>query len=165
MSISVAISSSTFLALSAASLYPDVITVGCIFCSNSSSAFFSSSPPITTEVLVPSPATSSTVFATSIIIFAAGLSMSISLRMVAPSFVITTSPRESTSILSIPFGPKVVRTAEATAFAAFMFVLCASLPRVRSLPSLNTNTGIPPNCPTIFIFPSLTNYTYTLLPC
>ena len=46
--------------------------------------------------------------------------MSISLRMVAPSFVMTTSPMESTSILSIPFGPNVERTESATAFAAAM---------------------------------------------
>ena len=149
ISISFPISSSTFFAFSAASRYPNVITVGCSFSSSRSSAFFSSSAPRTTAVVVPSPATSSTVFATSTIIFAAGLSMSISLRIVTPSFVITTSPRESTSILSIPFGPNVVRTASPTAFAAFIFAICASLPFVRSLPAFNTNIGIPPNCPAI----------------
>ena len=49
--------------------------------------------------------------------------MSISLRIVAPSFVITTSPILSTSILSIPFGPNVDLTASATAFAAAMLLL------------------------------------------
>jgi hypothetical protein len=57
------------------------------------------------------------------IILAAGWSMSISLRMVAPSLVMTTSPMLSTSILSMPFGPRVVRTASATAFAAAMLLL------------------------------------------
>jgi len=54
------------------------------------------------------------------IISAVGLSMSISLRMVTPSLVIVTDPMESTSILSIPFGPSVDWTASATARAALM---------------------------------------------
>ena len=136
------------------------MTEGCNSCSKRSSAFFSSSPPRTTDVVVPSPASASTVFATSTIIFAAGLSMSISFRIVAPSFVITTSPRESTSILSIPFGPNVVRTAAATAFAAFIFAVCASLPLALSPPSRNTNIGTPPNCPAILFI--LTSLFYTL---
>ena len=40
-------------------------------------------------------------------------------------------PVESTSILSIPFGPSVVRTDSATAFPAVIFIDCASLPEVR----------------------------------
>jgi hypothetical protein len=42
--------------------------------------------------------------------------------IVAPSFVIITSPFESFIILSIPRGPKDVRTVSATALAAAMFV-------------------------------------------
>src|SRR5206468_5399908 len=69
------------------------------------------------------------------IIFAAGCSTSISLRIVTPSFVIVTSPNESTSILSIPRGPSVERTASATARAAAMLLFCAPLPRSRPVPS------------------------------
>jgi hypothetical protein len=36
-------------------------------------------------------------------------------------------------------------------FAASMFLLCASLPLVRSLPSFNINIGVPPNCAIISI--------------
>ncbi|OFV65713.1 MAG: membrane protein [Candidatus Syntrophoarchaeum butanivorans] len=123
--------------------------MGWISCSKRSSAFFRSSPAITTAVVVPSPTSSSCVFAISTIIFAAGCSISISFRIVAPSFVITTSPSESTSILSIPLGPSVVLTALATAFAASMLRFCASLPLVRSLPSFNISIGVPPSCPAI----------------
>ena len=138
-------------AFSAANLYPVAINVGCTSWSRRSSAFFSNSPAITTALVVPSPTSSSCVFAISAIIFAAGCSISISLNIVAPSFVMTTSPIESTNILSIPFGPRVDLTAAAIVFAASMFLLCASLPLVRSLPSFNINTGVPPNCAIISI--------------
>ena len=49
--------------------------------------------------------------------------MSISLSIVAPSLVITTSPIASTNILSIPFGPRVLLTASDTAFAAAILLL------------------------------------------
>ena len=133
-------------AFSAAWRYPRVITVGWTSCSRSSSDFFRSSPAITTAEVVPSPTSSSWVFATSTIIFAAGCSISISLRMVTPSLVMTTSPMVSTSILSMPFGPRVVLTAPATAFAAAMFMLWASRPRVREPPSLRIRIGCPPSC-------------------
>ena len=107
---------------------------------------------------MPSPTSSSCVFATSTIIFAAGCSISISFRIVAPSFVIVTSPIESTSILSMPFGPKVVRTLSATALAAIIFLLCASLPVFRSVPSGRINIGCPPSCP--FIFKTPFQYSY-----
>ena len=67
--------------------------------------------------------------------------MSISLSMVAPSLVMTTSPMLSTSILSIPFGPRVERTESATALAAAMLLLCAERPLVRSVPSLRMKIG------------------------
>ena len=49
-------------------------------------------PARTAAVVVPSPTSSSWVWATSTSIWAAGCSMSISSRMVTPSFVMTTSP-------------------------------------------------------------------------
>ena len=124
----VAIDSKISFAFSAASLYPLAMIVGCISSSSRSSAFLRSSPVSIAAVVVPSPTSSSCVLATSTTILAAGCSMSISFRIVAPSLVITISPSESTSILSMPFGPSVVLTALATAFAAVILLLCASFP-------------------------------------
>lgn len=42
-------------------------------------------------------------------------------RMVAPSLVMITSPLAEDNILSMPRGPRLVRTASATALAATMF--------------------------------------------
>ncbi len=126
----IAISFRISRAFTAASLNPDAMTVGCTSCSKRFSAFRSSSPVNITAVVVPSPTSSSWVRATSTIIFAAGCSISISLRIVTPSFVMTTSPSVSTNILSMPFGPRVVLTAEATALAAVIFMPWASFPRV-----------------------------------
>ncbi|KUG16152.1 hypothetical protein ASZ90_014195 [hydrocarbon metagenome] len=123
------------------------MTVGWISCSSSSSDCLRSSPARITAVVVPSPTSVSWVLAISTIILAAGCSISISLRIVTPSLVMTTSPMVSTIILSMPLGPRVVLTAPATAFAAMMFDLCASLPAVLWLPSLRTNIGVPLNCP------------------
>jgi len=58
------------------------------------------------------------VLATSMTILAAGCATSISFRMVAPSLVMTTSPIESTSILSMPRGPRVDLTVSAMRRAA-----------------------------------------------
>ena len=90
-----------------------------------------SDPAITVTVVVPSPASTSCDFDRSTSILAVGCATSICFRMVAPSLVMTTSPMESTSILSMPLGPKVERTASATAFAAAMLLDCAVRPRVR----------------------------------
>ena len=49
--------------------------------------------------------------------------MFISSRIVTPSLVTVTSPKESTNILSIPLGPKVVLTVSATNLAAIILVL------------------------------------------
>jgi hypothetical protein len=54
--------------------------------------------------------------------FAAGCSTSRSLRIVAPSLVIVTSPMSSTSILSKPTGPSDVLTMFATACTAMTVV-------------------------------------------
>ena len=94
----------------------------------SSSACSSNAPASTTADVVPSPTSLSVVFAISTSIFAAGCCTSISFRIVAPSFVIVTSPKESTSILSIPLGPRLVRTISAIILAAAMLFFWACLP-------------------------------------
>ena len=138
---SIAWESMRSIALSDARRNPSQMTVGWTFCSIKSSDLLRSSPARTTAVVVPSKQCCSCVLAISMIIFAAGCSMSISFRMVAPSLVITTSPMLSTSILSIPFGPNVDLTASATAFAAAMLLLCAVLPLVRVVPSFKIKIG------------------------
>ena len=86
------------------------------------SAFSKSAPARTTADVVPSPTSLSVVLEISTSIFAAGCCTSISLRIVAPSFVIVTSPSESTSILSIPLGPKLECTISAIILeAAILF--------------------------------------------
>lgn len=86
-----------------------------------SSAAFSSEPAMTVTVVVPSPASTSCDLERSTSILAVGCETSIILRMVAPSLVMTTSPVPFWIILSMPRGPRDVRTASATAFAATMF--------------------------------------------
>ena len=127
--------SNTANALSLAILYPLTTTVGCMSILISSSAFLRSSPASMTAVVVPSPTSSSWVFATSTIIFAAGCSICISFKMVTPSLVTITSPMESTSILSIPFGPSVVLTVSPTSLAASMLFDWAVLPCFLCVPS------------------------------
>ncbi len=90
---------------------------------------------MTTAVVVPSPISCSCVLATSTTIFAAGCSTWMFSRMVTPSFVIVMSPKLSTIILSMPFGPSVVRTVSATSLAARMLFFWAFLPLVRCVPS------------------------------
>ncbi len=114
-----------------------------MFWSRSSSAFFRSSLARTTAVVVPSPTMSSWVLAISTIIFAAGCSTSISLRIAAPSFVMVMSPSESISILSMPLGPSVVLRTSPMTRAAMMLFLWASLPLLRVVPSLRMRTGCP----------------------
>src|SRR3989344_8291601 len=131
ISFSVTFSANSFkicLLFSAANLYPFAMTVGWTLSSNKCSACFNNSTANTTAVVVPSPTSFSWVFATSTIIFAVGCSIDISSKIVTPSFVTTISPIESTNILSMPFGPRVVLTVSATALAAAMLFLCASLP-------------------------------------
>ena len=109
-------------AFSLASLYPAAMMVGWTLESIRSRDFLRSSPAMMTEVVVPSPTSWSWVFATSTSILAAGCWTSISLRMVTPSLVMTTSPMESTSILSIPLGPRLLLTASAMVLAAVMLL-------------------------------------------
>src|SRR5579871_3475265 len=118
--------------------------VAWMFWSMRPSARFRSSPVMMTAVVVPSPHSWSWVLATSTSILAAGCSTSISLRIVTPSFVTTTSPMESTSILSSPRGPRVDRTASAIAFAAWMLFERAPRPFSRFVPSFSTRIGVCP---------------------
>ena len=142
---------STFIAIffnisracSAALAYPSITIVGCTSLSISSWAFSNNAPDNTTDVVVPSPTSLSVVFATSTIIFPAGCCISISFKIVAPSFVIVTSPKPSTSILSIPRGPNDVLTNCATSVAANMLFFCASFPLVSLEPSFKIKTGWP----------------------
>jgi len=99
------------------------MTVGWTSLSSNSSAFSRSAPARTTADVVPSPTSLSVVFDTSTSIFAAGCWTSISLSIVAPSFVIVTSPNESTSILSMPRGPRELFTISEISFAAAMLFL------------------------------------------
>ncbi len=108
---------------------------------------------MTTAVVVPSPTSASCVFAISTIIFAAGWSMSSSFRIVTPSFVMVMSPIPSMSILSIPLGPSVERTAAATACAPAKLLFWASSPRFRVAPSLRMIMGCPPSCCDILVNP------------
>jgi hypothetical protein len=64
---------------------------------------------MTTDV-VPSPTSLSWIYESSTKTLAAGWVTSNYLRIVAPSFVIVTSPISSTSILSRPCGPREVFT-------------------------------------------------------
>jgi len=73
-------------------------------------------PATTTTVVVPSPASMSCDCDSSTSILAAGWRTFILERMVAPSFEMRTSPLESSISLSIPRGPRDVRTALATAY-------------------------------------------------
>ncbi|CAI8178528.1 MAG: Uncharacterised protein [Candidatus Nitrosopelagicus brevis] len=97
-----------------------MITEECTSFFSNSSAFANSVPAKITDDVVPSPTSVSIVFEISIIILAAGCCASISFRIVAPSLVIVTSPKESTSILSSPRGPKLDLTISATIFAAMI---------------------------------------------
>ena len=74
----------------------------------------------TVAVVVPSPATSSVFFATSLTssapIFSNGSSRSISLAMETPSLVIVGAPHFFSRTTLRPFGPSVTRTASASLF-------------------------------------------------
>jgi hypothetical protein len=55
------------------------------------------------------------------------------------------SPKLSTSILSIPFGPRALFTDSATICAAMMLACWASCPLDRDAPSRSMRTGVPAN--------------------
>ena len=72
--------------------------------------------------VVPSPASTSCDLESSTSIFAVGWPTSIVDNIVAPSFVMSTSPSPFWIILSMPRGPRDVRMASAMAFAAMMLL-------------------------------------------
>lgn len=96
-------------------------TVGWTSFSRSLRLASSKAPATTTTEVVPSPASMSYALEISTNILAVGWTTSIYLRIVAPSFVIKTSPRASYIILSMPLGPKLVRTTSEIALAALIF--------------------------------------------
>mmetsp|Transcript_10928 Transcript_10928/g.32507 ORF Transcript_10928/g.32507 Transcript_10928/m.32507 type:complete len:276 (-) Transcript_10928:111-938(-) len=113
-------------AFSAALLKASETTVGWTPLSSNSCVFFSNAPQMTTTDVVPSPATTSCDLESSTSIFAAGCVTVMRCKMVAPSFVMMTLPSGEAIILSMPRGPRDVRTASATAFAASMLVVRTS---------------------------------------
>ena len=118
VSILMAIFSAISSAASSARWYALTVTVGCMPRIRKGSATTSSSPARMMTLVVPSPTSSSCERASSSMFFAAGCATSISRRMALPSFVMTMPPIGSSSILSMDFGPSVVRTMSATACAA-----------------------------------------------
>merc|ERR1719384_1323624 len=93
---------------------------------SSLSAASSRLPAITQTEVVPSPASISCALLSSTSILAAGWTTFISLRMVAPSLVMVTSPLASWIILSMPRGPRLVLMASLRALAAWMLELLIS---------------------------------------
>lgn len=74
-------------------------------------------------------------------VLAPGWTMSNFFRMVAPSLEIVTSPFASTIILSMPRGPRVVRTASAIDWQAVMLLITWALPWEFSVPSFKRIIG------------------------
>ena len=89
-------------------------------------------PQSTTTLVVPSPASTSCDFESSTSILAVGWKTCMWLMIVAPSFVMITSPSLLWIILSMPLGPSDERTASATPLAAMMFALRTSCSFARS---------------------------------
>ena len=117
-------------ALSHARPMASEMTVGCTPRSSRPMHLFSNDPHSTVTLVVPSPAAMSWDLESSTSIFAAGCDTSILFKMVAPSLVMVTSLFALTNILSIPRGPRDVRMASASFFAAFMLLMrmsCFSL--------------------------------------
>mmetsp|Transcript_92562 Transcript_92562/g.239017 ORF Transcript_92562/g.239017 Transcript_92562/m.239017 type:complete len:232 (+) Transcript_92562:952-1647(+) len=114
--------SRTSSALSDAMRKASVIVCGWMPLFSSFSAAVSRAPAMTTTEVVPSPASTSCALDSSAIILAVGCVSFICSRIVAPSLEMITSPFGSWIILSMPLGPREVRTASATARAARMFV-------------------------------------------
>ena len=101
---------------------------------------FSSCAARRTTLVVPSPTSASWARAMSTSVLAAGWTMSRSLRIVAPSFVICASPRSFTMSLSIPLGPSVVASVSAIARHAEMLDNSCPFPCDVSVPSLRRTT-------------------------
>ncbi len=133
--------SSTSRALAAALRNPETITIGWTPLSKSSSARSSRAPARTTTEVVPSPTPVSVALETSTRILAAGCWMAMSFSMVAPSLVMVVTSYSETSILSIPWGPREVRTMEQISLAAATLFAIAPGPFIWVLPSRRGLTG------------------------
>ena len=90
----------------------------------------------TVAVVVPSPATSLVLEATSRMscapMFSNPSSSSISFAMVTPSFVISGAPKDLSSTTFLPFGPNVTLTVSASWFTPFSNAALASAPNLIS---------------------------------
>eukprot|EP00123_Amoebidium_parasiticum_P009232 comp19346_c1_seq1/m.22273 comp19346_c1_seq1/g.22273 ORF comp19346_c1_seq1/g.22273 comp19346_c1_seq1/m.22273 type:complete len:300 (+) comp19346_c1_seq1:845-1744(+) len=128
------------LTILAAISKPSAIRMGWMPLSSRISLCSSSAPASTTTPVVPSPISSSCDCDSCTSSFAIWCCTSIFLRIVAPSFVMVTSPSGLTRSLSKPLGPSDVRRIEATLRAAKMCDFCASRPVRRLLDSWSLMT-------------------------
>ncbi len=103
------------------------MATGCTPLDNNVPQASSNAPAMTTTVVVPSPASMSWDWDSSTNILAAGWRTFILDKMVAPSLEMRTSPLESSMSLSIPRGPRDVRTALATAYGYRRFFVFVSV--------------------------------------
>mmetsp|Transcript_30521 Transcript_30521/g.67077 ORF Transcript_30521/g.67077 Transcript_30521/m.67077 type:complete len:250 (+) Transcript_30521:175-924(+) len=120
------------VAMSAAFMKLDAMAVGWMPLLRRVEQASSSAPATTTTVVVPSPASMSCDCDSSTSILAAGWRTFILDRIVAPSLDIRTSPSGICISLSMPRGPREVRTALATALAATILDVRTSFPLDRS---------------------------------
>src|ERR1035437_302076 len=104
----------------------------------------------TVAVVVPSPATSSVFFATSLTssapIFSKGSSRSMSLAIETPSFVMVGAPHFLSSTTLRPLGPRVTRTASAS-----LFIPRSRARRASSSKAISFATVIPPSARTSLV--------------
>ena len=112
---------------------PSATLTGCNPRSRSFSACSSRAPARTTTPVVPSPISSSWDCDNSTSNLATWCSTAILSRIVAPSFVMVTSPSGETIILSMPLGPNDVLSNPETDRAAMMLCFCACRPLMRDL--------------------------------
>ena len=124
---------------------PSATLTGCNPRSRSFSACSSRAPARTTTPVVPSPISSSCDWLNSTNNRATWCSTAILSRIVAPSFVIVTSPSGETIILSMPLGPKLVLNNPETDRAAMMlcFWACNPLMRLLACCSFRMMKGLP----------------------
>ena len=112
---------------------PSATLTGCNPRSSNFSACSSRAPARTTTPVVPSPISSSCDWLNSTNNRATWCSTAILSRIVAPSFVMVTSPSGETIILSMPLGPNEVRSKPETERAAMILCFWACKPLIRDL--------------------------------
>ena len=126
--------------------YPFMMIDGCTPERTSSSAFCNSSEVSMTVVVVPSRAALSWADEVEMSSLAVGCSTFAASRTVTPSLVTVAGPPSSTSILSRPRGPRVERTAPASAVAALTLFTNAERPCRRSVSSRATSCSVSTIC-------------------